>query len=231
MGWREAGPATLMRAVVGRGPRETLAEVECDKCLLWLLPCQQPLLNLRKMLAASPLGSCTSATTAATLHYPYLAAPPHLLLAAGTKDFLVDCLALPRQDVRQLLAPVLSNPRICKVVHGGGNDVAWLHRDFGLVLTNVFDTEKACQVGRWEGLTCMHLCAILVCRPPVPSHVCMAHSMTLRAQGMKRQSVVFQLSAKCTQHLPSLPYLCLFIRRFWAFSSARLGCCCSVSVE
>lgn len=36
-------------------------------------------------------------------------------LTAGAKDFLIDCLALPREDVRRLLAPVLSNPRICKV--------------------------------------------------------------------------------------------------------------------
>lgn len=37
-----------------------------------------------------------------------------------------------------------------QVVHGGGNDVLWLQRDFGLFLVNVFDTEKACQVG-WAG--------------------------------------------------------------------------------
>ncbi|KAL4425764.1 hypothetical protein ABPG75_009780 [Micractinium tetrahymenae] len=69
-----------------------------------------------------------------------------LQLSTGTKDYLIDCLALPRDEVRCLLAPVLSNPRICKVVHGGGNDVAWLQRDFGLFLVNIFDTEKACQV-------------------------------------------------------------------------------------
>ena len=71
--------------------------------------------------------------------------PPTLprAAAAGAKDFLVDCLAL-RRDMR-LLEPVLSNPRICKVVHGGGNDVLWLQRDFGLFLVNCFDTEQACQ--------------------------------------------------------------------------------------
>lgn len=115
---------------------------------------------------------------------------PALATSAGAKDFLIDCLALPREDTRSLLAPVLSNPRICKVrcqtrvpaflctshgpslpacrcdtcrealptrllvraanasqvVHGSGNDVAWLQRDFGLYLVNIFDTEKACQV-------------------------------------------------------------------------------------
>ncbi|PRW59440.1 DNA damage checkpoint isoform A [Chlorella sorokiniana] len=67
-----------------------------------------------------------------------------LQLSTGAKDFLIDCLAL-KADM-QLLDPVLSNPRIMKVVHGGGNDVLWLQRDFGLFLVNVFDTEKACQV-------------------------------------------------------------------------------------
>lgn len=38
-----------------------------------------------------------------------------------------------------------------QVVHGGGNDSLWLQRDFGLFLVNVFDTEKACQVGSEAG--------------------------------------------------------------------------------
>ncbi len=37
---------------------------------------------------------------------------------------------------------------LLQVVHGGGNDVLWLQRDFGLYLVNCFDTEKACQVRR-----------------------------------------------------------------------------------
>ncbi len=37
------------------------------------------------------------------------------------------------------------------MLHGGGNDVMWLQRDFELFLLNVFDTEKACQVGAWAG--------------------------------------------------------------------------------
>lgn len=40
---------------------------------------------------------------------------------------------------------------LLQVVHGGGNDVVWLQRDHGLFLVNVFDTEKACQVGRRRG--------------------------------------------------------------------------------
>lgn len=45
------------------------------------------------------------------------------------------------------------NLHVCtlQVVHGGGNDVAWLQRDFGIHLVNVFDTEKACQVRPTQG--------------------------------------------------------------------------------
>ena len=47
-----------------------------------------------------------------------------------------------------LLVPFVCLPGLRpQVVHGGGNDVLWLQRDFGLFLCNVFDTEKACQVG------------------------------------------------------------------------------------
>jgi len=34
-----------------------------------------------------------------------------------------------------------------QVVHGGDNDVLWLQRDYHIYMVNVFDTEKACQVG------------------------------------------------------------------------------------
>lgn len=40
--------------------------------------------------------------------------------------------------------------RVCvcmQVVHGGDNDVLWLQRDYHIYMVNVFDTEKACQVG------------------------------------------------------------------------------------
>ena len=35
---------------------------------------------------------------------------------------------------------------LAQVLHGGGNDVTWLQRDFRLYLVNVFDTEKAAAV-------------------------------------------------------------------------------------
>lgn len=57
-----------------------------------------------------------------------------------------------------LLAPLLSNPVVLKVLHGGTSDVAWLQRDAGLFLCNVFDTERAC---RELGLEARSLGALL----------------------------------------------------------------------
>lgn len=57
---------------------------------------------------------------------------------------LIDAIALS-PHIAPILGPsLLSNPKILKVVHGGGNDVLWLLRDFSLLrLLNIFDTEKA----------------------------------------------------------------------------------------
>lgn len=66
----------------------------------------------------------------------------------GTHDWVVDALAL-HDVLGPALRPLLGDPSIAKVVHGGGNDVLWLQRDFHTYLANVFDTEKAAQVGVW----------------------------------------------------------------------------------
>ncbi|GAB4817041.1 hypothetical protein N2152v2_004087 [Parachlorella kessleri] len=66
-----------------------------------------------------------------------------LQISTGSEDYLIDPLALSSSLC--ILGPVFSDPAICKVLHGGGNDVVWLQRDFGLRLVNIFDTEKACQ--------------------------------------------------------------------------------------
>lgn len=83
-----------------------------------------------------------------------------------------------------------------QVVHGGGNDSLWLQRDFGLFLVNVFDTEKACQVGRpprvamtWglpnrparacglEGVSIQIACSELPARAfPLPHTACLQRS-------------------------------------------------------
>jgi len=66
-------------------------------------------------------------------------------LSDGCEDYIIDAIAL-RSVIASTLGPLFSNPKILKVVHGGGSDVTWLLRDFGIRLINVFDTEKCCQV-------------------------------------------------------------------------------------
>ena len=57
------------------------------------------------------------------------------------ETFVIDVLAL-RDHIRNLMGPsIFENPLIQKVFHGClHSDVAWLQRDFGVALVNVFDT-------------------------------------------------------------------------------------------
>ncbi|KAH7623572.1 putative Protein RRP6-like 3 [Nannochloris sp. 'desiccata'] len=66
-------------------------------------------------------------------------------LSDGYEDYIIDAIAL-RSVIVSTLGPLFTNPNILKVVHGGGSDVIWLLRDFGIRLINIFDTEKCCQV-------------------------------------------------------------------------------------
>lgn len=65
------------------------------------------------------------------------------LSAFGGGSWLVDPLAL--RDLAPL-APVLADPAILKVVHGGENDVTSLRRDFGLAFRTMFDTSIAARL-------------------------------------------------------------------------------------
>src|SRR5690606_39095909 len=60
------------------------------------------------------------------------------------EDFLIDTLALRAH--MPLLAPVFANPAIVKVFHGADSDIAWLQRDFGIYVVNLFDTGQAARV-------------------------------------------------------------------------------------
>lgn len=64
------------------------------------------------------------------------------------KDFLID--PFPVWDlIHDALAPTLANPKVVKVFHGADSDVAWLQRDFGIYVVNLFDTGRAARALRF----------------------------------------------------------------------------------
>jgi len=65
------------------------------------------------------------------------------LTAFGGASWLVDPLAL--RDLSPL-APILADPSILKVVHGGDNDVMSMRRDFGFTFRTMFDTSIAARL-------------------------------------------------------------------------------------
>jgi ribonuclease D len=64
-------------------------------------------------------------------------------LSCNQSDFLVDPLAL--RDLSPL-APLLSDPKVEKVIHACENDIIGLKRDFDLSVRPVFDTAIACRL-------------------------------------------------------------------------------------
>lgn len=65
------------------------------------------------------------------------------LAILGGGSCLVDPLALP--DLAPL-APIMADPKILKVVHGGDNDVTSMRRDFGFTFRTMFDTAIAARL-------------------------------------------------------------------------------------
>ncbi len=65
------------------------------------------------------------------------------LTAFGGASCLIDPLAL--RDL-SLLAPILANASVLKVVHGGDNDVSSMRRDFGFTFRTMFDTSIAARL-------------------------------------------------------------------------------------
>jgi ribonuclease D len=65
------------------------------------------------------------------------------LTAFGGASWLVDPLAL--RDLSPL-APILADPSVVKVIHGGDNDVTSLRRDHGLRFRTIFDTAIAARL-------------------------------------------------------------------------------------
>ena len=64
-------------------------------------------------------------------------------LATQDRIFLVDPLAITGEI--RFLKPVFSDPDIRKIFHGSDYDIRSLHRDFGIEVVNLFDTEVACR--------------------------------------------------------------------------------------
>ncbi|HVI04334.1 MAG TPA: HRDC domain-containing protein [Enhygromyxa sp.] len=69
-------------------------------------------------------------------------------LNVGGVLWVLDGLALAG-SLAPLAAP-LADPQLRIWVHGGGNDVAGLKRDFGLSFANVFDTQQAASFLGWQ---------------------------------------------------------------------------------
>jgi len=78
------------------------------------------------------------------------------------KDYIIDPLAPGLWEaIPNLLCPIFSNPAIVKIGHGiGGMDVSSLHRDFGILVVNAFDTYEASAIvtQKKAGLGLANLC-------------------------------------------------------------------------
>jgi ribonuclease D len=67
--------------------------------------------------------------------------------STSEQDYLVDPLALPDLEP---LTPIIADPKVEKILHGGEYDVMCLKRDFGFQFANLFDTHIACRTLGWE---------------------------------------------------------------------------------
>ena len=79
---------------------------------------------------------------------PFMCKTCLLQLATLHKDYVVDVLAPGVWDiVGDCIGPIFSDKSIVKVGHAiGGMDIPSLHRDFGIVVLNAFDTYEAAKV-------------------------------------------------------------------------------------
>ncbi|XP_074319090.1 protein RRP6-like 2 [Silene latifolia] len=66
-------------------------------------------------------------------------------ISTRTEDFVVDTLKL-HHSIGPYLRGVFLDPKKRKVMHGAGNDILWLQRDFGIFVCNLFDTMQASRV-------------------------------------------------------------------------------------
>lgn len=76
--------------------------------------------------------------------------------AGSVENFLVDTLTL-RDNLNAALADPLANPAIVKVFHGADSDMAWLQRDLGLYVVNLFDTGRAARALKFPSASYAYL--------------------------------------------------------------------------
>jgi ribonuclease D len=67
-------------------------------------------------------------------------------ISVSDADYLIDPLAL--EDL-SALGPLLADPEVLKVFHGGEYDLRVLHRDFEFLVVNLFDTMWASRILGW----------------------------------------------------------------------------------
>jgi ribonuclease D len=61
-------------------------------------------------------------------------------ISTHEENFILDCLSLP-QEIKSKLKSVFESPSTLKVMHGCGNDLRWLQRDFQIFVWPVVDTQ------------------------------------------------------------------------------------------
>eukprot|EP00977_Amphora_coffeiformis_P015985 scaffold4833_cov233-Amphora_coffeaeformis.AAC.20 len=71
-------------------------------------------------------------------------------------SFLVDTLAL-HGHLNAALADPLADPAIVKIFHGADSDIAWLQRDLGLYVVNLFDTGRAARALKFSSASYAYL--------------------------------------------------------------------------
>lgn len=77
-------------------------------------------------------------------------------VGSSVETFLVDTLTL-YGNLNAALAEPLANPAIVKVFHGADSDIAWLQRDLGLYVVNLFDTGRAARALKFSSASYGHL--------------------------------------------------------------------------
>ncbi|KAL2963035.1 hypothetical protein AAZX31_17G178100 [Glycine max] len=77
-------------------------------------------------------------------------------ISTRTEDFIVDTLKL-RIHIGPYLREIFKDPAKRKVMHGADRDIAWLQRDFGIYICNLFDTHQASKLLNLERNSLEHI--------------------------------------------------------------------------